>query len=593
MLACILRPIMLGLLVFGSTGPASADELDLFVQTQIDRRQIPGLSLAIIRDGRIVATRTYGTTTRNGKAAVTPSTLFQAGSISKPVSALGALRLVEARRLSLDEDVNARLKSWHLPENEFTKAERVTLRRILSHTAGISVRGFPGYEVTERVPSLLEVLDGKGNTAPITVDSVPGRVGRYSGGGFIVMQKLIEDVSGKPFAEYMQDQVLRPLGMTNSTFQQPLTTELAGRAATGYGLDRSEIPGRWHVYPEMAAAGLWTTPTDLAKYAIGVQQALAGKSKVLSADMARQMLTVERDGYGLGPWMDGNGPTRRFGFNGRVRGFNALVIASVVSGDGLVVMINTNDNTGLSQGNRIIDFVAKKYNWPGYFEHDAQRVPPTPEVVRPVDASLASLAALTGGYDNNLMVLKAQGGHVYSYADGLPDEEFAPAGDDRFVSTERAVSFKLLRNPDGDVEAVEWNINKTTRRMPRIGPLFSTLGPSDDPDPAFTRSVPMLLNALAGCAKTVDQLTGLTQGLRNWCISLVNPGDYTSFPAFRSTRAVTFLHANQVAGRGIDRLGHPVDRILHYRIETDRGDRWLLLYIAASGLVADWDTVED
>jgi hypothetical protein len=121
------------------------------------------------------------------------------------------------------------------------------------------------------------------------------------------------------------------------------------------------------------------------------------------------------------------------------------------------------------------------------------------------------------------MVLRAQGGRVYSYVDGLPDEEFAPAGSDRFASTERAVSFKLLRNPDGDVEAIEWNVNKTTRRMPRIGPLFSTLGPSDDPDPAFTRSVSMILNALAGCGKTVAQLTMLTQGLHNWCISLVNP----------------------------------------------------------------------
>lgn len=489
--------------------------------------------------------------------------------------------------------MNARLKSWHLSENEFTRPERVTLRRILTHTAGISVRGFAGYEAGERLPSLVEVLSGKGNSPPIIVDAVPGRMVRYSGGGFTVMQQLIEDVSGTRFADYMRDQVLKPLGMTNSTFQQPLTPQVASRAATGYGVDRSQIPGRWHVYPEMAAAGLWTTPTDLAKYAIGVQQALAGKSKVLSAEMARQMLTPDREGYGLGPWMDGKGPMRRFGFNGRVRGFDALVIASVVAGDGLVVMINANDNSGLSQGSRIVDFVAKKYEWADYFEQDVQRVPPIPEPVTPIPLSSTSLAAVTGRYDNNLMMLKAQGGKVYSYTDGLPDEEFISAGNDRFVSTERVVSFTVSRNALGDVEAIEWNSNKTARRIPRIGPLFSTLRPADDPDRGFTDRVPSILNGLAGCASTAGHLTMFTQGLRNWCASVVNPDGYPSFLAFRSTRAVTFLLANEVAGRGIARLGHGVERILHYRIETDRGARGLLLYIAANGLVADWDVVDD
>ena len=141
-------------LVLVAVGMRPADELDRFIQTQMARRQVVGLSLAIIHEGRIAETRAYGTTTRNGKTPVTPATLFQAGSVSKPVSALGALRLVEVGKLSLDEDVNTKLKSWHVPDNEFTTTEHVTLRRLLSHTAGLNVSGFPGYDLTERIPSM-------------------------------------------------------------------------------------------------------------------------------------------------------------------------------------------------------------------------------------------------------------------------------------------------------------------------------------------------------------------------------------------------------------------------------------------------------
>src|SRR5438093_6393650 len=192
--------LAVGPLVHLAVGMQSGDELDRFVQTQMARRQLVGLSLAVIHEGRIVETRAYGTTTRGGRTAVTPQTLFQAGSVSKPVSAVGALRLVDAGKLSLDEDVNTELKSWRVPDNEFTTTERVTLRRLLSHTAGLTVPGFPGYELTERMPSVPEVIDGRGNTAPVRVDAVPGSIWRYSGGGYVVMQQLVEDVSGNDFA---------------------------------------------------------------------------------------------------------------------------------------------------------------------------------------------------------------------------------------------------------------------------------------------------------------------------------------------------------------------------------------------------------
>ena len=185
-----------------------ADDLDTFIKAQMSQRQVNGLSLAIVQDGRIEA-RAYGVTSRGGPP-VTDATLFQAGSISKPVAAMGALRLVEQGTLSLDEDVNTKLKTWKVPDNEFTATQKVTLRRLVSHTAGLTVHGFPGYDVKVPMPTTVQVLDGAGNTAPVRVNVVPGSIWRYSGGGYTVMQLLVSDVTGKPFAQYMSEAVLGP-----------------------------------------------------------------------------------------------------------------------------------------------------------------------------------------------------------------------------------------------------------------------------------------------------------------------------------------------------------------------------------------------
>lgn len=164
--------------------------------------------------------------------------------------------MVERGELTLDDDVNAKLKSWKVPENEFTQKEKVTLRRLLSHTAGLTVHGFPGYDINERMPSVVQVLDGAGNTAAVRVNVVPGSISRYSGGGYTVMQQLVSDVTGKSFPEYVSEAVLAPLGMSSSTYRQPIPHDRAPETASGHYADRSVVPGKWHVYPEMAAAGL-------------------------------------------------------------------------------------------------------------------------------------------------------------------------------------------------------------------------------------------------------------------------------------------------------------------------------------------------
>jgi CubicO group peptidase (beta-lactamase class C family) len=243
--------------------------------------------------------------------------------------------LVEDGRLSLDDDVNRCLKQWKLPENDFTKDEKVTLRRILSHSAGLTVHGFPGYAVGAPQPTLVQVLDGvePANTSAIRVDVIPGSTNRYSGGGYTLMQQMVIEATGKPFPEFMQQAVLTPLLMSASTYEQPLPKEKAATAATGYYANGNEVEGKWHIYPEMAAAGLWTTASDLARFAIGIQQAMAGKSNpVISQSMTRQMLTVHKGNSGLGFGLGGSGKTLSFAHGGRDEGFDAFLIAYAESG---------------------------------------------------------------------------------------------------------------------------------------------------------------------------------------------------------------------------------------------------------------------
>ena len=341
--------------------------------------RIPGVSIAVINNGKIEWARGFGVVEAGLDKPITPETLFQAGSISKPVAAMAALRLVEQGKLNLDEDVNLKLKSWKVVENDLTKEKKVTLRGLLTHSAGLTVHGFPGYAADSQVPTLVQVLNGEkpANTGAIRVDTVPGTKWRYSGGGYTILQQLLIDVTGKTFPELTHDLVLKPAGMKQSTYEQPLPKRLDAAAATAHR-NGSPIKGRYHAYPEMAAAGLWTTPTDLALLAIEIQQEIAGKSsKVLSSSMAQQMTSRQFENYGLGPSIDSNGQSMRFGHGGVDEGFEAFWVGFRQTGQGAVVMTNGNGGSRLAQ--EIIRAIAKEYNWadpPGPRERAAIKIDP-------------------------------------------------------------------------------------------------------------------------------------------------------------------------------------------------------------------------
>jgi CubicO group peptidase (beta-lactamase class C family) len=323
----------------------------------------PGLSVAVVDGFKVAWAKAYGTTELGGTTPVSTQTLFQAGSISKPVAATGMLALVEAGKLSLDEDVNRKLKTWKVPENDFTKVQKVTLRRLASHTAGLTVHGFPGYDVDEKVPTLPEIFDGEkpANTAPIRVDLLPGSTERYSGGGVTIEQQVMMDVTGRAFPALMKELVLDKIGMRDSSYEQPLPPALRARTPTGTYRDGKPVHGKWHVYPEMAAAGLWTTPSDLGKFVIEIALSRQGKSnKVLSQKMTEEMLTPVLDQAGLGFFLAKDRPGE-FGHNGADEGFQALLVMNWQTGQGAAIMANS-DN-GLMVAPELLRSIAREYGW--------------------------------------------------------------------------------------------------------------------------------------------------------------------------------------------------------------------------------------
>jgi CubicO group peptidase (beta-lactamase class C family) len=335
--------------------------LDGFTLPELMRRfHVPGLSIAVIRDFKIHWMKAYGIADVESGRPVETSTLFQAASISKPVTAMAVLRLVDEHRLSLDDDINTILKSWHVPGHS------VTPRSLMSHTSGADDGfGFPGYDPSAPRPTLVQVLDGKppSNVGPVLFARPPFQAYKYSGGGVTIMQLALMDLMGRPFAEFMRSMVLDPLGMSDSSYEQPLPAALASRAARAHDGEGKSMGASCHVYPEQAAAGLWTTPGDLARFIIEVQNAVRGpKGAVLTQTAASAMVCAVGVGpYGVGLSIEKRGEGWYFSHGGSNWGFKGDVLGHVRKGYGVAIL--TNGDNGSPLINEIEARVAAAYNW--------------------------------------------------------------------------------------------------------------------------------------------------------------------------------------------------------------------------------------
>lgn len=352
------------------------------IEERLKELGIPGVSIAVINDGQIEWAKGYGVADSSENRLVTSETMFLAGSISKPVAAIRAHQLAEEGVINLDSNVNNYLSSWKLPDNEFTEKEKVTTRRILNHTAGLTVWGFPGYDKGDTIPSVAGVLDGKGNTDSVRVYKEPGESWMYSGGGYTIMQLMITDIERKSFPEIMQVKVLHPLGMTSSTFENPLPQQYHLIAATGYRENGEEVEGKWPIYPEMAAAGLWTTPSQLILWAKEIQQIQqTQKDGLLKVETVNEMLTPGMNDHGLGPGVS----EHTFGHGGADEGFRANLTAWKEHPIAVVIMVNSDNGSIIKE---IMLSLAKEYGLPG--------IEPLKRIIR--EQSVEKLQRFTGKY---------------------------------------------------------------------------------------------------------------------------------------------------------------------------------------------------
>jgi CubicO group peptidase (beta-lactamase class C family) len=419
------------------------------LQEQMARLQVPGVSIAVIHDERIEWANGYGVVSLGGPP-VTPDTLFNAASMSKPLTAIAVLKLVQEGKINLDADVNFYLKTWKIPENQYTKLHKVTVRELLGHTSGIATHNGEVDDPDKALPTMLQMLDGeKPSTAgPVRVEAEPGSKYAYANGGYLVLQLLVTEITGKTFAQYMKDAILHPLGMDHSTFEAPLSSAQAAVAATGYWEDGiTGIAPAHFVKPNLGAGGLWTTASDYARFIIELQKEYLGQSHViLNRATARMMLTPglgpsDSMRWGLGVHVGGNSSNPYFEHGGS--GVFQSDMVGYVSGDGIVVL--TNGGRGSSLADEIVRSAAQVYSWPDFH--------PVEHTVVSIDAS--KYDSFVGTYD--FIKISRKGDDLMAQIpQGTKEQKLYPESEIRYFLRDSPTILVFDPNADGKVTGLEF-----------------------------------------------------------------------------------------------------------------------------------------
>lgn len=412
---------------------------------------VKGISIVVIKDFKIDWANGYGLADSLSGTPVNTATLFQVGSISKAINGLAVLSLVQNGKLDLDKDINEYLKSWKFPYDSLSKGKKITLANLLSHTAGLSGHGFPGYAVGDTIPSLIEILDGKrpANTKPIRSEFEPLLKYKYSGGGTTISQLIIQDVTKQPYNSFMRKTIFDPLVMRKSSYEQPPSATNKKFLATGYLKNGKAVAGNYHIYPEQAAAGLWSNPTELAAYVIEIQQSLIGKSnKILSQEMASKYVMPFNAKYvtpypgeevALGVYNRKAGSERYFTHDGSDRGFKAKFIGSINDGYGAVLMINSDNREILEE---VLNAIAFTYSWKNYLEPDKKVIKLNDDI----------LNSYVGEYlfENDPMSIIKEGDKLFIIVNKIKMQMWFTSETEFFVLEQKAYS-KFLNDAQGKI----------------------------------------------------------------------------------------------------------------------------------------------
>lgn len=433
------------------------------LEQRMKETHIKGLSIAVIKDYKIEWAKGYGWADSAENRKVNTETRFQAASISKSLNSLGILKLVQMGKLDTSADINNYLRSWKFRYDSISKNKKITVLHLLSHTASLDIHGFPGYDRKDSFPTLQQVLNGErpANTTKVRSIGQPGKSFRYSGGGTTITQQILIDITGKDYAQWMQKNVLNPLGMKNSSYRQPPSD--TANLATGYHSNDKPVNGKYHVYPEQAAAGLWTTPSDLARYIIDCQLTLKGnKGKVLSAEMMKIRMTPYIDkNAALGVFIEKKGDQLWFNHNGGNEAFLCTSWGSMEGGQGVVIMINGEDFSVIGE---LMNSVATVYNWKDFYKPEFRKT-----ISLPKDTLQSYLGNFKMGKDTISLVMC--GDHLCLQQNRQPAEGYRVYFSDKThfsLKEESATVFTLLFNDNRKLEALELKDPRTRMRLPLL-----------------------------------------------------------------------------------------------------------------------------
>jgi CubicO group peptidase (beta-lactamase class C family) len=344
------------------------------IQQRMDFFNTPAFSVAVINDGRIDWTAAYGVKDITAKEKANCTSLFQTASISKPVTMLASLKMAESKFIDLDKGINSYLLNFQLSEGKQSNRNHVTFRNLLTHTSGVMSGGYSGYTREEKLPSTIDILMGSEgvNSPKVSVVAEPNSQLMYSGGGYTLVQAALEDTFQQPFEVLMQQWVLSKLAMSHSGFSQPLPEAKHAQVAKGHDYYGNLIVDGWHNYPEKAAAGLWSTPYDMALFLIEIGKGYKGESRIFSQGLIKSMLKkpIENHAYGFRlKSIDEELSITHFGAN---KGYRAGITYHLNSGDGAVYF--SNSAQGLDLGLEFLQTVAKYYQWPSFNRKEKEKV---------------------------------------------------------------------------------------------------------------------------------------------------------------------------------------------------------------------------